>query len=124
MASDRVAVLARHLASGVDRRDEGPFSALGSNNSTIAPSPASASSSSYHHSMPPVDAAAMEAALDPDAAKRAMRRQVYSVFEGRPDLLPACVEGMRKGESMVFFFCSGGDSGGHAFKGAKMMNEG
>jgi len=100
MASDRVAVLARHLAASSTRAagdDQGATL-----NGSIAPSPVSSSSSSSRSqsspSTPSVDAAAMEAALDPDAAKREMRRQVYSVFEGRPDLLPACVEGMRKGE--------------------------
>lgn len=106
MASDRVAVLARHLAAASTRAgdDEGTsLNSSGGGGSVISACPVSSSSSSSSP-MPPVDAAAMEAALDPDAAKRAMRRQVYSIFEGRPDLLPACVEGMRKGEERLLFF--------------------
>ena len=83
----RVAVLARHLTGG--RGDEQQLEAR----------PSAARSSSL--SLPPIDAAAMEAALDVDPTKRAMRRQVYSLFENRPDLMPACVEGMRKGEFEV-----------------------
>lgn len=86
-SADRVAVLARHLAGG--RGEE--------QNSGLEVSP-TASSRSSALSLPPIDAAAMEAALDVDPAKRAMRKQVYSLFENRPDLMPACVEGMRKGE--------------------------
>lgn len=88
-APDRVAVLARHLAGG---RGAEPKSCEG-----LEASPTTARSSAL--SLPPIDAAAMEAALDVDPAKRAMRRQVYSLFEGRPDLMPTCVEGMRKGAS-------------------------
>lgn len=84
-APDRVAVLARHLAGGPGE-PSGPG---------LEASPTAARSSAFL--LPPIDAAAMEAALDVDPAKRAMRRQVYSLFEGRPELMPACVEGMRKG---------------------------
>jgi len=87
-SADRVAVLARHLAGGRGEREQ---------SSGLEASP-TASSRSSALSLPPIDAAAMEAALDVDPAKRAMRKQVYSLFENRPDLMPACVEGMRKGE--------------------------
>jgi hypothetical protein len=86
-SAGRVAVLARHLAGG---RGEETLEA--------SPTAASASARSSALSLPPIDAAAMEAALDVDPAKRTMRREVYSLFENRPDLMPACVEGMRKGE--------------------------
>ena len=85
-SADRVAVLARHLAGG-----------RGEEQSSLEACPTASRSSAL--SLPPIDAAAMEAALDVDPAKRAMRKQVYSLFENRPDLMPACVEGMRKGES-------------------------
>lgn len=85
-SADRVAVLARHLAAG----------GRGEERSSLEASPTASRSSAL--SLPPIDAAAMEAALDVDPAKRAMRKQVYSLFENRPDLMPACVEGMRKGE--------------------------
>ena len=88
-SADRVAVLARHQSGG---RGEDQ-----SSGGLLEASP-TASRSSSALSLPPIDAAAMEAALDVDPAKRAMRRQVYSLFENRPDLMPACVEGMRKGE--------------------------
>ena len=92
-SADRVAVLARHLAGGRGEQEQ---------QSSLEACPTAARSSAL--SLPPIDAAAMEAALDVDPAKRAMRRQVYSLFENRPDLMPACVEGMRKGQ------CEGGES--------------
>ena len=92
-SGDRVAVLARHLAGGRGEQEQ---------QSSLEACPTAARSSAL--SLPPIDAAAMEAALDVDPAKRAMRRQVYSLFENRPDLMPACVEGMRKGQ------CEGGES--------------
>jgi len=77
--ADRLRVLAAHL---------GAASAA----PAVVPAPAAA------RSLPPVDAATLEAVLDPDAAKRSMKRDVYAMFAARPDLLVPHVEGLTKGE--------------------------